>query len=913
MKKTISTLLVLALIICNISITYAQTDYAQSFAKEDIEYLISLDVINDSDNVYPERNITRAEFTKIINRAFSFSEKADENFPDISYDKWYYDEFLIAKKQGYITGNELGCADAEKNLSRAEAVVILSRIIDMKDSDESKVFADQNEIPEWALQSISKLVSAEIISGYPDGSFKPYNSLTRAEAFVLTRRSIIFNEENKKMEQEENKNDDTDVNTPEPTPEIEPVTTPVPVVNVGSLGGKGSSSGGGGGGGSPINKNVSLPVVNQLNEADNKLIFTTVANASSYTITASYGEFSEFKEVAETAKGKKVKVDLTDIISRITDNVKLPELPVSISIKSNAKSGYISSDQKEVGTITKKFTFLDSPTVSAKLETLPDTKHLVISWNEIENAEDYSVSLTVDSADVTSSVLVNKDSRVIVVKDLTLVDTASEIKFEISAISNSSNVISSIPTVSVIDYNNLEAKVGTGSEEDPYIIRNLEDFELIRTNLDKHFLLATNITVSGNFEPFGNFSGSLKGYDEENDTAKKRIINLNINKPSSTNVGLFQELSGFAAIDSIVVDGSINGSGAVGSIAGTTKSGDISVTNCVNRAEINASANNAGGILGYVEATGTAVPVIDHCSNLGTIISTASNVGGIIGYPFIGATANVVSNCSNYGSIKGVGNIGGILGAAYGGVTKSFNAGCVESTNGSAGGIAGVTSKIQDPITYCYNVGTVKAFNIAGGISFGPANGSSSILIKYCYHVGQGLQGVNNYPISTTNSLSSLANNFYVLENNTNTLAGTISLTSEELNDRENANTQILLTGEDDKNKFIMVEGLMYPQIPGNLYGEKYLLLPLGAAQNADVTSNAVTWENSDENVVKYSVKIVDKNTYNIVASEEIDASGTGNEEFSFQFENGILYEITITAMSEDGNTSDSTVIFKTF
>ena len=206
MKKVISTLLVFALLICNLSVVYAGTDYEESFAKEDIEYLITKGIINDSDNIYPERNITRAEFVKIINRAFSYNEKATENFSDISSDKWYFDEFLIAKNQGYITGNEQGFAEAEKNLTRAEAAVILSRIIDIDALSSDKSFADQDSIPNWASESIKKLVNVKIINGYPDDTFKPYGLLTRAEAFVLTRKSISYKEEANKQEEEKKEN-----------------------------------------------------------------------------------------------------------------------------------------------------------------------------------------------------------------------------------------------------------------------------------------------------------------------------------------------------------------------------------------------------------------------------------------------------------------------------------------------------------------------------------------------------------------------------------------------------------------------------------------------------------------------------------------------------------------------------------
>lgn len=903
MKKVLSILLVSALLLSNIISVYADTDYEQSFAKEDIKYLMSLGAINSSKAVYPERNITRAEFVKIINKAFSFNEKAEENFPDIQADKWYYNEFLTAKKQGYITGNESGLVTPEKNLTRAEAAVILSRIIEVKISEAKKTFADQNIIPEWASDSISQLVSAGIISGYPDGSFKPYNNLTRAEAFALTVRSINFNKENSKTEE---------------TPSASPETPPVPAISENPSAGKISHSGGGGSGGgggsSSKDKKVSLPIINQFNENASELTFTTVANAKSYTITASYDIYSESKEINETAKNKSIKVDLSDIIAKITENIKLPEVPVLISIKTNAAKGYTGSATKEIGTITKKFTFLASPDVNVEIEVLPESEHLVISWNEIENADDYNLSLTADSADLTSSVLVNKQSRVVVIKDLSLINSASEVKFEISALSNSSGFISSVPTVSIINYSAFGSTEGTGTEDDPYIIRNADDFELIRTNLDKHFLLASNITIDGNFEPFGSFSGSLKGYDTETGSAKKRTINLTINQPGTDKVGLFKELTGSAQIDSIVIEGSVSGNSIVGAVAGTSSSGNISITNCVNKADITTTANNTGGIIGSLSVGGTATPKINLCSNLGNITSSASNVGGIIGYPNINSTTVGISNCSNYGNVVGASNVGGIVGAAYAGVTKSFNAGCVESLSGGAGGIACVTSKTNDPISYCYNVGNVTASSIAGGIAYGPGNASSSILVKFCYYAGESLIGNNNvFPITSSNSLSSVTNNFYVLENNTNEIAGTTSVTSEELSDPNNSNTKILLNGEDDENKFIMTEDFDYPQIPTNLFGISNLNLPVSSPENPDAAISGISWETSDERISKYKIKIIDKSTYDIILNEEISCSGSGSEFYEFNFDNDVLYEIIITGITENNDSSDSVALFKKF
>ena len=43
-------------------------------------------------------------------------------------------------------------------------------------------FIDKNEISEWALESVEKMQMADIISGFEDGSFRPQENATRAQA-----------------------------------------------------------------------------------------------------------------------------------------------------------------------------------------------------------------------------------------------------------------------------------------------------------------------------------------------------------------------------------------------------------------------------------------------------------------------------------------------------------------------------------------------------------------------------------------------------------------------------------------------------------------------------------------------------------------------------------------------------------
>jgi hypothetical protein len=66
-------------------------------------------------------------------------------------------------------------------ITRAEAMTILGRIIN-SNADAELDFADKDDIPEWAAESISKLLSAGIVSGYSDNTILPNNNVKRAEA-----------------------------------------------------------------------------------------------------------------------------------------------------------------------------------------------------------------------------------------------------------------------------------------------------------------------------------------------------------------------------------------------------------------------------------------------------------------------------------------------------------------------------------------------------------------------------------------------------------------------------------------------------------------------------------------------------------------------------------------------------------
>jgi len=156
----------------------------------------------------PSKNITRQELMVIIARGLGISQNegagikyADEK--DTADWSINYIKALLAK--GYIKGDNDDVAKSKIRpkdaISRAEAVTIIGRVlkeIDYKEYptiDFIEKFTDKNKIPQWSLEFFQRLVADEIIGGYEDGSVKPLNNITRAEAAKIL--SLVFEGINK--------------------------------------------------------------------------------------------------------------------------------------------------------------------------------------------------------------------------------------------------------------------------------------------------------------------------------------------------------------------------------------------------------------------------------------------------------------------------------------------------------------------------------------------------------------------------------------------------------------------------------------------------------------------------------------------------------------------------------------------
>ena len=142
-------------------------------------------------NLNPNNNITLAEFVTIINRAFGYEQMGTTPFTDVADTDWFAEDVAIAYTAGYITGTSKSTFSPYLSLTREEAAVILARNLMMQAGvGENTAFTDGRDLSNWSSGLVSTAADYHLISGYPDGSFRPQNAITRGEVAIMVTNAI---------------------------------------------------------------------------------------------------------------------------------------------------------------------------------------------------------------------------------------------------------------------------------------------------------------------------------------------------------------------------------------------------------------------------------------------------------------------------------------------------------------------------------------------------------------------------------------------------------------------------------------------------------------------------------------------------------------------------------------------------
>ncbi len=144
-----------------------------------------------SGSLHPERRITRAEFVTMMNRAFGYQEVGPNPFSDVPEHAWYREDIGIAHKTGYFAGTSSTTAAPNSPVTREQAVTMLGNSLRIKsDPGVGTQFSDSTRISNWARISARGAAAMGIISGYPDGSFRPQEPITRGQTACILSKAI---------------------------------------------------------------------------------------------------------------------------------------------------------------------------------------------------------------------------------------------------------------------------------------------------------------------------------------------------------------------------------------------------------------------------------------------------------------------------------------------------------------------------------------------------------------------------------------------------------------------------------------------------------------------------------------------------------------------------------------------------
>ncbi len=139
----------------------------------------------------PSNNVTRAEaaqmFATLLNSGTSFGTSSVTKFTDAN-NKWYSPAVNYIAGKGLLSGYSDGTFKPDADITRAEFAQMISGYLKAGYAGSAN-FKDVKG--HWASDAIDKVFGNKAVEGYPDGTFKPNKTLTRAEA--VTVLNAVFN------------------------------------------------------------------------------------------------------------------------------------------------------------------------------------------------------------------------------------------------------------------------------------------------------------------------------------------------------------------------------------------------------------------------------------------------------------------------------------------------------------------------------------------------------------------------------------------------------------------------------------------------------------------------------------------------------------------------------------------------
>ena len=176
---------------------YTYVDYTENveyiYSHKDLTYIIGY----PDESVRPDASMTRAEAATVFYRLYDgvypeFERRmSGSTFEDVETSHWFYKEVETLYNIGIVDGTEEHKFAPDAPVTRAEFAVMAAKFANL-DYEGGNIFED---VPagHWAYSYINAAANVGWVEGYPDGSFRPDEPISRAEVVRLVNGMINRN------------------------------------------------------------------------------------------------------------------------------------------------------------------------------------------------------------------------------------------------------------------------------------------------------------------------------------------------------------------------------------------------------------------------------------------------------------------------------------------------------------------------------------------------------------------------------------------------------------------------------------------------------------------------------------------------------------------------------------------------
>ncbi len=198
LRKTLALVLAIAMVLTTFgAVTVSANTYADTnghWAEGVIDTWSGYGVIQGDGGYFrPDDAITRAEVAQITQNVIGYVTSAPNSFIDVADNAWYTDAVLKLVAADVLTGNGDGTMTPDANMTREEAMTMLSRAYGLAPVNNMAGitnYADYSSISEYAQGYIGAMTAAGYVGGYPDGTIRPKDNIARGE-FVKILDNMI--------------------------------------------------------------------------------------------------------------------------------------------------------------------------------------------------------------------------------------------------------------------------------------------------------------------------------------------------------------------------------------------------------------------------------------------------------------------------------------------------------------------------------------------------------------------------------------------------------------------------------------------------------------------------------------------------------------------------------------------------